>query len=69
MTPRLRQLIAAIEADPERASYWAENCRWVPGSGYCPGERSDDCGEDCLFRQMRIREQAMIGLTRRQRRP
>jgi predicted DNA-binding ribbon-helix-helix protein len=58
---------AAILADPEGASYWAENCGWVPGSGYCTKGRTGDCQQPCLFRAMCDKETATIRARARRR--
>lgn len=66
---RLSEFIAAILSNPERASYWAENCGWEAGTGYCSKARrpEQDCGQ-CLFRRLRDSEKATIARTRQQRR-
>jgi hypothetical protein len=65
---RLAEFIAAICADGERAGYWAENCGWIPGHGYCPRARRNDCREECFFRWMRDREVTAIRRDRLRRR-
>ena len=56
--------LGEIIAHPD-AVYWARECRWVPGSGYC---RKDPCEEACAFRRQREIEAARIARSRRQRR-
>lgn len=65
---RLAEFIAAIYAEGERASHWAEHCGWVPGNGYCPRARWKDCKNACFFRWMRDRELAAIRRQRLRRR-
>jgi hypothetical protein len=65
---RLADFIAAIHADGERASYWAERCGWVPGSGYCPRGSRPDCREQCFFRWMRDEKLAAVRRERLRRR-
>jgi hypothetical protein len=55
--------------DSEEARYWAENCNWEPGTGYCRNQRSLDCNNLCTFRHLRIAEADQIRRNRQQRRP
>lgn len=41
---RLGEFIAAILSNPERASYWAENCGSEAGTGYCSRARRPEAG-------------------------
>jgi hypothetical protein len=50
---RLGEFIAAILSEPERASYWAENCGWEAGAGYCSEAGGLEGCEQCLFSQLR----------------
>jgi hypothetical protein len=54
----LADLIDAIIAEPERARYWAEHCRWVPGTGKCTAGAA--CSPDCWFLSRRERERAEL---------
>ena len=65
---RLGELIAAIRLDPERASYWAVNCGWEAGTGYCSNARRSGGCEQCLFRQLRDGEAGAIRHARQRRR-
>src|SRR5689334_3318379 len=65
---RLSEFIAAILSNPERASYWAENCGWEAGTGYCSRARRADSCAPCLFRQLRDNEKALVRRLRQQRR-
>jgi hypothetical protein len=65
---RLADFIAAVQADGERATYWAERCGWVPASGYCPRSGRPDCREQCFFRWMRDEELAAVRQARLRRR-
>ena len=55
--------------DSEAARYWAENCNWEPGTGYCRNQRSAECNTQCTFRHLRTAEADQIRRTRQQRRP
>ena len=66
---RLGEFIAAILANPARASYWAENCGWEAGTGYCSKARRPEEGcVQCLFRKLRDSERGAIRRARQQRR-
>jgi hypothetical protein len=55
---------AEIAADPD-APRWAQECAWVPGTGYC---RNRPCSPQCVFRIQRGREASQITHARRRRR-
>ena len=55
--------------DSEEARYWAENCNWEPGTGYCRIQRTLDCNSQCTFRHLRMAEADQIRRSRQQRRP
>ena len=65
---RLGRLIAQIRADGEQASFWAEHCRWVPGTGHCPLADTAGCRAQCMFAAMREAEAEKIRRLRQQRR-
>ena len=52
--------------DSDEARYWAENCNWEPGTGYC---RKRPCSSKCVFRDQRMREAERVINARRRRRP
>src|SRR5438270_9169958 len=56
--------ILALAAEPD-APRWADQCGWVPGSGYC---RNRDCAMACLFRLQREAERLRVGRSRQARR-
>jgi len=56
----LTELAASLDA-----SYWADRCAWVPGTGHC---RDRDCSADCLFRPQRNAEARQVVVRRRRRR-
>jgi hypothetical protein len=55
--------------DSNEARFWAENCNWEPGTGYCRNQRSLDCNTRCTFRHLRTAEAEQIRRSRQQRRP
>jgi hypothetical protein len=55
--------------DSNEARYWAENCSWEPGTGYCRNQRSLECNSQCTFRHLRTAEADQIRRNRQQRRP
>jgi hypothetical protein len=55
--------------DSNEARFWAENCNWEPGTGYCRNQRSPDCSTQCTFRHLRMTEADQIRRSRQQRRP
>jgi hypothetical protein len=55
--------------DSDEARYWAENCNWEPGTGYCRSQRTLGCNTECTFRHLRMAEADQIRRTRQQRRP
>ena len=55
--------------ESDEARYWAENCTWEPGTGYCRNQRSVDCNTQCIFRHLRMAEADQIRRNRQQRRP
>jgi hypothetical protein len=57
--------IAELAADPDVAR-WAQDCAWVPGTGYC---RNRPCSLACLFRAQRMAEAGHVLSWRRKRRP
>jgi hypothetical protein len=65
---RLGEFIAAILSNPERAKYWAENCGWEAGTGYCSQARRSEGCEQCLFRELRDTKVDLIRHARQQRR-
>ena len=69
-TPQNRsKIFDRILNDTEEARYWAENCNWEPGTGYCRNQRSLDCSTHCTFRHLRMAEADQIRRNRQQRRP
>lgn len=60
----LASFIEELAAHPD-APRWAQDCRWVPGTGYC---RNHPCRTACLFRRQREDEARSLIKTRRQRR-
>jgi len=63
------KFLDGILNDSEEARYWAENCNWEPGTGYCRNQRSLDCSTRCTFRHLRLIEADQVRRTRQQRRP
>jgi len=69
-TPQNRsKIFDRILNDTEEARYWAENCNWEPGTGYCRNQRSLACSTHCTFRHLRMAEADQIRRNRQQRRP
>jgi hypothetical protein len=52
-----------LAAHPD-AVRWARDCKWVPGTGYCPQR---PCSPDCLFRMQREQEAQRIVQARQRR--
>jgi hypothetical protein len=67
-TQRCEELEELILADPMRAAHWAEQCGFVPGSGFCPRARTAACDE-CFFRSMRDADARAVRRRRQCRRP
>jgi hypothetical protein len=63
------RLVDRLLNDSEEARFWAENCSWEPGTGYCRKQRSADCNAKCTFRHLRLAEADQIRRNRQQRRP
>jgi len=61
----LRARVVALAARPG-ATFWARECGWVPGTGYC---RRRPCSGACVFRDQNRSEANRIAGTRRIRRP
>jgi len=57
--------VVALAARPG-AAFWARECGWVPGTGYC---RRRPCSGACVFRDQNRAEANRIAGTRRIRRP
>ena len=64
-----RKFFDRILNDSEEARFWAENCSWEPGTGYCRNQRAPDCNTRCTFRHLRLAEADQIRRNRQQRRP
>ncbi|HTZ35106.1 MAG TPA: hypothetical protein VMB84_03710 [Stellaceae bacterium] len=56
---------AAELASAPDASYWAESCGWVPGTGHC---RQPACSAACTFHAQRTAEAHGVARWRRLRR-
>lgn len=65
---RLARLIAQILANGEEASFWAEHCGWIAGTGRCRMSASAGCRTGCLFAPMREAEAEAIQRARQRRR-
>ena len=65
---RLERLIESIVREPELASFWAEHCGWVPGTGSCRHGADIECRGRCPFAVWREREMEQLRRERRRRR-
>lgn len=62
--PHAVPAVAELAFDPA-ASFWAEACGWVPGTGHC---RNRACVAACLFHGQRAAEAHRVMRWRRLRR-
>jgi len=63
------RFLTELMADSERARFWADNCSWEPGTGYCRKSRTQECQTECAFRHLRMAEADQIRRSRQRRRP